>query len=1465
LGHHSSTIRELSRSEAADMIRSACQAATSSKGAVLVSGPAGIGKTTLVNSALLDLPIALLGFGKGEQFGSAQPYRPVVEALNDALQRWLPGARPSELQFLRHSIEGYEDLLATLLPALSTAWEPPDTVHPLSLEQRNRTPFALRALVHAMSRLSKPLVIVLDDFQWLDEETLKRMEWGFADPELKAVLCVFCCRDESPALQRADGFLKTLSNQAGEVQQIRIGPLTQAEIAQTVSERLKRPVSELSEQIELLSQTSAGSPLYLQRALDLIASGGTLAASPPGETGDVLDILTRQLESYTAAEREILGLVACSGRQVGLPTLAYAGGLVAPNVDVETLVSKAIDSGFLTVINGQPVKQVRVTHDRVQEACAGGPTSWPARHLALFEAGAHTLPKFSELDDQQLFWMLDRELTAAPLLVEHPQRVPALQLAILASQRARFRAASQTSLRAAALARRLLSDSDPRETRVAVLIENAIVSWITGDSYRFVALSKEIYDLATPLEFVRITELKLRDAIARGEMVKTVELSIEAAQQLLPSLAGRADLNYNGFWNQPIDVRNMLERIDALGSNSDPTTVAVTSLLTTAYAAAYVGDPERLKGLIAMQLNLALEAGTTPSFPLTLAYWGATLTTQGATLGLAIEIGERALSRSQLGNDGIIQARTTDLVYGMVLCWKGDLRHVIHPLLQNRDLALRHGTFEYAGYSLLKSLTYRLYTGSPLSGLARDITAGRAEMLSLRQTRMARYLERDEAVLRQLQAPGPNPSGLSDSLFDGPALEAELSQSGDRYGLLYTAIARLLLAILYEQNEESAKLAAQAESYRDGGPGLAHQAMLSWLAALAVLSGKAAKTPEQMDLARASLRHLEIVCVHAPYPWSSRAAFLKAEILRHQGSPSEIETAFEEALQLAIRSSLMLDEILICQRRALLDAPNSLDWKKRGQTALGLWRSRPQNLGAEVRPDLLLDAAAKLANSPNLEMLGASLVELLLNTVGGEVGVIVGPGSALEPGNYPGLQLIGHWNAPPGYGTELLQSVIKSGQPYLDGNCVCVPILRGGTANGAILINSSQSNSEHPRYLDNVPCIRSLAQLAGVAMTNIGQKRELDRVENEFSDREALYTTLIHESTAAFFVHDTEGRLLLGNQAYARALGETPLHSLLGRVVFNALPASQAKVHQLLDQSVLETGQELEALEQLGPNLNQLRTYLCLRIPTRDRWGTVTGVCGIGTDITELERTREQLDRERHLSALGTFAGKIAHDFNNVLNGIVCNVELLLSELDPETSAYEGLTDIESAAEQGVRLVKQILAFGGQQEPQRNTVSLTEVVESCLGLLKATLPSGTHLTKSLKGAGLVMGDSTQLAQVVTNLVVNAAHSLPKGNGSIQITIDHHHQDSTRPLSNIPPGNYVRLTVTDTGCGMTEETMNKAFEPFYSTKPSGQGTGLGLAIVHGIVKSHGGHISLESQLGQGTSFSLCFPALGPPGS
>ncbi len=247
-------------------------------------------------------------------------------------------------------------------------------------------------------------------------------------------------------------------------------------------------------------------------------------------------------------------------------------------------------------------------------------------------------------------------------------------------------------------------------------------------------------------------------------------------------------------------------------------------------------------------------------------------------------------------------------------------------------------------------------------------------------------------------------------------------------------------------------------------------------------------------------------------------------------------------------------------------------------------------------------------------------------------------------------------------------------------------------------------------------------------------------------------------------------------------------------------------------------------------------------------------------DRAKLER---QLRRAQKMEAIGTLAGGIAHDFNNVLAGIVGFAELARHDSGDPAAVRSHIDDVMAAAERARDLVRQILAFSSQQEQARQPVSLQRCLDEVLRLLRATIPTTVEIISDFEsGTPAILADPTQIHQIVTNLVTNAWHAIGEHAGRIQVGIRAFRvdEDFARTHPDLRPGRYVRLTFTDNGCGMDSHTLERIFEPFFTTKETGRGTGLGLAMVHGIVKASDGAVSVYSEVGQGTTFHLYFPAI-----
>jgi CheY-like chemotaxis protein len=232
------------------------------------------------------------------------------------------------------------------------------------------------------------------------------------------------------------------------------------------------------------------------------------------------------------------------------------------------------------------------------------------------------------------------------------------------------------------------------------------------------------------------------------------------------------------------------------------------------------------------------------------------------------------------------------------------------------------------------------------------------------------------------------------------------------------------------------------------------------------------------------------------------------------------------------------------------------------------------------------------------------------------------------------------------------------------------------------------------------------------------------------------------------------------------------------------------------------------------------------------------------------------------MEALGTLAGGITHDFNNILGAITINTELALLDLDPSHPARIPLPFVLQAANRGKELVKQIITFSRQRAWERKPLEIVPIVKEGVKFLLSTLPKDIVIHETIDaGSGIVMADPSHIHQILVNLCQNAAKAMTEG-GDLEVKLEPAEVDASLIARHpdLRPGPYVRLTVADTGCGMTKELIERIFEPFFTTREPGGGSGLGLAVVHGIVKGYNGAITTYSEPGKGSVFNIYIPRL-----
>ncbi len=376
----------------------------------------------------------------------------------------------------------------------------------------------------------------------------------------------------------------------------------------------------------------------------------------------------------------------------------------------------------------------------------------------------------------------------------------------------------------------------------------------------------------------------------------------------------------------------------------------------------------------------------------------------------------------------------------------------------------------------------------------------------------------------------------------------------------------------------------------------------------------------------------------------------------------------------------------------------------------------------------------------------------------------------------------------------------------------------------------------------------------------LAERQALQQRNQQLHASEKRLEAIINSALDAIVCVDQDQRITVFNPT-AAALFQCGASDALGSPLERFLPdAAQALAFaQLATQALLG---EMTARTASGKEL-AVEVSVSFERHAEGETTTVFARDLTGRKKAEAHRSalEAQLRESQKMQAVGTMAGGIAHDFNNILGAILGNVELAKADCGPASPALESLQEINKAGRRARDLVRQILTFSRNEPPQRTRVNLAEVAHDTERLLRVTLPPAIELHMHFpQGLPALLADATQVEQALLNLCTNAVHAIGTERGSIEVEATRVRPDQRLcEQLGLAPMDYVALTVRDNGPGMDAATVERIFEPFFTTKPVGQGTGLGLAVVHGVMRTHEGAVDVHSAPGQGSRFTLYFPA------
>lgn len=415
---------------------------------------------------------------------------------------------------------------------------------------------------------------------------------------------------------------------------------------------------------------------------------------------------------------------------------------------------------------------------------------------------------------------------------------------------------------------------------------------------------------------------------------------------------------------------------------------------------------------------------------------------------------------------------------------------------------------------------------------------------------------------------------------------------------------------------------------------------------------------------------------------------------------------------------------------------------------------------------------------------------------------------------------------------------------------ICLPLRHENRSFGVLALYSGEISQPGA---DELKLLQELADDLAFGIMSLRTRAERRKARQELAQKAAL----LDLATDAIVVRDLEGRVLFWNKGAERIYGwkaeEALGHS--AQELLDKMPDG----YEAAVKAVLKAGEwtgELEKRNRAGEAI----TLDCRWTLVRDEQGQPISVLCIETNATEKKKLETQLLRSQRMESIGTLAGGIAHDLNNVLAPIMVSIQMLRENArDTETAKVLGI--LEKSAERGAELIKQVLVFGRGIQGQRVEVNLTRLIRELQVIVREVFPKNIEFEFRIgRKSADVIGDPTQLHQVFLNLCVNARDAMPHG-GKLTVGVDNAILTEADVLANPDAriGPQVVVSIADNGTGIPPAIRERIFEPFFTTKGPGKGTGLGLSTVLGIVRSHGGFITVASELGRGSTFKVYLPA------
>ncbi len=1418
------------REMAAGRLTAAFERACNREGVLLfLEGGPGVGKSAL-GRRLDGLATAAGGwFGTGQASGAGQtPYSALSEALDSAIRGVLsapPRSRRRAQSTVRSELGSNAAAVATLVPAVAELLGEFRALPPAGpLGARNRLVDGLVALVEAIARPRSPLVLLLDDAHALDAASIRLLTDVAVRTRHCSVLWVAAVRpEELPTDHALHAAVARLEQHGVPVERIALGAIGRRALGALLGEVLGQPDDELGGLVDLVQNRAGSNPLLVLQYVAELVRLRLLTPSPEGWVWDAegideaalpddsLRLLVSILGTLPEPSLAALGYAATLGRTFDLGLVADLMGSTL--VDAADALAPAVARGLL-IGGSRPIPpragiseeqlallkpNLRFAHGRVREVARD---ALPAqrRRRAHLDVAARLAERRGEAG---LFEVVEQRVLAGDALQGSEARRAAAEDALKATEQALRAAAPAAALRYARAGIGWLDGwSESSQLAQALHVSAAWASAATGDPQAGLALLAEASEhVDDPVEQGRIGAVTVVQHVLAGDHAAAISAGRAAATAMGRPLPGVEELP-SALLVAEQEARVALSKrsLDGLMQAppmKDAGSRALMEVLSALIPSTFFTDQLLFRFGLYRMVTMTLEQGLSPASGYPLTFYGMDL----------VEAGRHQLAR-QLGETGLLVARQRgepDYLCRVLFVWAHHLQHWGGPLRDNEPLlreavrsALEAGDHQWAGYCETGLILNLLPIGGSLQAMIDECD------------RVLPFLQRTGNVPMIQMTVGQRQAarwmcGLTrDGLSDDQVNEADLLEQVEAVGSVHALVlvSRVQAAYVAGRFEEAAADAARVRGLLPFLRGLAwvpEHLLYEGLATVRVDPGPASRA-RLLD----NLAHLDSFAAQAPFNFKPKAELLRGELALLDGNPMGAIQAWERAAAGARREGFLADAAIGLERagRACLAA----GLRTPGRSYLSEARQAWHLWGATVRTDALdaefgwLGESDGVGTTSHSDGTGSHRTASRAGDSGarldldGMVAAYEAISSELDR-------------------TELVRRVLQ------------IVLELSGATRGVL--------------------VRVPGEEGPVVEAELGADGRFRVLEEQLGGCRAVPSALVAEALQ-------HGSVL--------SIPDVRLHAhwsqdpwLRGNATRSVVCVPARRQRRMVAVVYLENDLAPRAFSGARTRmLALLASQVAVALENADLFDRVR------QETTDRLDTERKLQQAQRLESVGRLSSGVAHDFNNLLGVILGWSALLLDELAEDEHPWrEALEQMAGAAERGASLTRQLLAFARSSPAHPQAVDVYDRVESLARMLDRVVGDDVKLVLADRRGGVppALIDPVLLEQVVVNLVVNARDAMPNGG---RVDIDVGQSRLTSGAADLAPGEYVVLSVEDTGIGIPIDVLERIFEPFFTTKDPGKGTGLGLSTCLGIAQQSGGTLRASSRADHGTKFELYVP-------